>query len=320
MRVLKAAALIVIVCWGIREASHILLVVLISLFLAYVAVPFPRWLIKRFKLRKPIAISLTVTSVVLIYVLFSVFLFEASLRIIAKMPIYEAHFNALYQQVTIFINSHGSHLPTAPPVGYLEADRVTEFAIATLPRIVGLFSERLLVWLLSLLFLIEIVEAEESKLGPLSRGLIHYGGDVQRFIAIQAKTGALTALVNLALLVVLGVEVPILWCVLYFFLQFIPTLGFVIAMVPPTLIALLTFGWTRALLAAGGLVLTQMLSDYLIQPMFMKKGLHVALIEIILSLVIWGYLLGPWGGILAVPLTLVLRKFIQESSKERAPI
>lgn len=316
VRPLVAAACVVIIASGIRAASHVLLILLISLFLAYVAVPFPRWLRKRFKLATPVALALTVTLVIIVYIFVSFFLYRTALRMMVRLPSYEAHFTTLYQQFTSLLNAHGTHFATVPASGYLSSERVAEFAINNLSNMVGLLSDRLLVWLLSLLFLVEIVEQDESKQGPLGGHLNRYGGDIQRFIGISAKTGGITALANLAVFVALGVDFPILWCVLYFFLQFIPSLGYLIALVPPTFLELLLFGWRRALVVAGSLILTQLLADYVLLPKFMKKGLHVSLLTIMLSLVGWGFLLGLWGGILAVPLTLALRKFITEHSKD----
>ena len=77
-------------------------------------------------------------------------------------------------------------------------------------------------------------------------------------------------------------------------------------------------GWKRALLVLGALILTEMLGDYVVKPMLMIKGLHVSLLQIMLSLIIWGFLLGPAGAVLAIPLTLALRKYI-ESPLEAKP-
>jgi len=173
-----------------------------------------------------------------------------------------------------------------------------------------------MIFLLGLGFLVEMTCLDSGKSGSLSRKLIYYGTDVQRFIAISAQLGAITALANLALLAVLGVDLAFVWCVLYFFLQFIPNIGFVIALAPPSLMALLMLGWKRALLVAGGLILTQMLGDYVVRPMLMKRGLNISFLEIMLSLVIWGFLLGLAGAILAIPLTLALRKAIERPSTE----
>lgn len=320
MHYLRAAAYIVVVAWGIRAASDVIVLLLLSLFIAYIIVPFPRWLIRRFKLRTATAIAMTVTLVPIIYVVISSLLYVTGLRMEARLPTYEVRFAAIYQQVTLFLNAHGGHFASLPSKGFLSSDRITEFAINNISTEVNLLSERLLVWLLSFLFVAEIVEQDESKRTVFAAGLIHYGGDIQRYIGIQAKTGAIAALANFALLAALGVDFPFLWCVLYFFLQFIPSLGFIIALVPPTLVALLILGWKKALLVGGGLVLTQLLADYILQPMFMKKGLHVTLLEITLSLIVWGSLLGPLGGILAIPLTLALREFIQAPLKKGAPI
>jgi predicted PurR-regulated permease PerM len=71
-------------------------------------------------------------------------------------------------------------------------------------------------------------------------------------------------------------------------------------------------GWKRALLVLGGLILTEMLGDYVMKPMLMIKGLHVSLLQIMLSLMAWGFLLGPAGAVLAIPLTLALRRYIEK--------
>ena len=190
------------------------------------------------------------------------------------------------------------------------SDRIIEFARMILPTVIGLFSDRLLISLLSLIFLIEMADPEGAKTGPLARNLAYYGADVQAFITISAKTGAINALANFVILIALGVDFPVVWCFLYFFLHFIPNVGFLISLVPPTLMALLMLGWKRALLVLGGLILTEMLGDYVVKPMLMIKGLHVSLLQIMLSLMIWGFLLGPAGAVLAIPLTLALRKYI----------
>jgi predicted PurR-regulated permease PerM len=147
--------------------------------------------------------------------------------------------------------------------------------------------------------------------------LLYYGKDTQRFVSLAARTSAIVAMANLVLLFAVGVDFAIIWCFLYFFLSFIPSIGFLIALVPPVLIAFLMLGWKKALLLTGGLIFTQMMGDYVINPMIMKKGLHVSFLEIMLSLVIWSFLLGLPGAILAVPLTLAVRRFNDKTFAER---
>src|SRR5271167_1706953 len=92
VRALQVAAYVVIVAWGIREASHILSVVLISLLLTYVILPLPKWLRSRFRFHKSAAIVLTLAFVATLYLVVTVALVEAGFHMREKLPIYVEHF------------------------------------------------------------------------------------------------------------------------------------------------------------------------------------------------------------------------------------
>jgi AI-2 transport protein TqsA len=317
MRVLQAAAFVVVVAWGIKAASHILSVILIALLLTYAILPFPKWLMRRFRLRKGFAILLTAVLVLVLHFVMSIALVEGGLRMRDRLPMFEEHTRAMYERVTGFLSAHGVQSADLLKNLY-SADRIVELSKMILPGLVSLVSDRFLVALLAIIFLAEMVESEGPRATRLARHLAYYGGDVQRFIAISAQTGGINALANLVILVALGVDFAVVWCFLYFFLHFIPNLGFLLSIIPPSLVALVTLGWKRALLVAGCLILTEMLGDYVLKPMMMIKGLHVSMMEIMLSLIVWGFLLGPAGAILAIPLTLVLRRLIEKPRMEES--
>lgn len=315
--ILGGAGLVVIVA-GIREAAHLIVVVLISLFLAYVVVPVPRWLIRRYKLRTGAAIAVTLILLCLVYVVFTRLLVFTAVRIQQKLPFYEERFSAIYQQLDAYASAHDVQIGGLVSSNEPNSERIFEFLRSNLPTLAGLISDRVLIWLLSLLFLAQIAEQDETKQGVFAASLKHYGGDVQAFIAVMAKSASITAMGNLVVFVALGVDFPVLWCVVSFFMSFIPSLGFFVSLVAPVLLALIKFGWTRAILVAAGMAMVNMLVEYVVQPKFMKKGLEVSFLELTLSLMFWGYLLGPWGAVLAIPLTLSLKKFIAKPSKGEA--
>jgi AI-2 transport protein TqsA len=93
----------------------------------------------------------------------------------------------------------------------------------------------------------------------------------------------------------------------------------VIALVPPTFVTLLMYGWKRAFLVAGGLILTNLIVDNVVTPIFMKHAVDISFLDITLSLVVWAFLLGLAGAILAIPLTLALRKFVAKTSSGPEP-
>jgi AI-2 transport protein TqsA len=315
MRVLQAAAFVVVVAWGIKAASHILSIILIALLLTYAILPLPQWLMRRFRLHKGLAIVLTVAFILVLHFVMSIALVEAGHQMRERLPVYEEHMRGMYERMTGYLTAHG--FQSAPILKNLySTDRIIELSKMALPGLVSLVSDRFLVALLAIIFLAEMIESEGPAATRLAKGLAYYGGDVQRFIAISAQTGGINALANLVILVALGVDFAVVWCFLYFFLHFIPNLGFLLSIVPPSLVALVTLGWKRALLVTGCLILTEMLGDYVVKPMLMIKGLRVSMMEIMLSLIVWGFLLGPAGAILAIPLTLVLRRFIEEPCVE----
>jgi predicted PurR-regulated permease PerM len=182
-----------------------------------------------------------------------------------------------------------------------------------LPEAGVIVSNGLLISLLAFLFVVTMVEDIGVKQGPLAEKLAFYASDAQSYVTVTAKTAGINALVNLVFLIVMGVDTPVVWSFLHFFLDFIPTLGFVIALVPPTFVTLLMYGWKRALFVACGLILTNVIVDNVVTPIFMKHAVDVSFLEITLSLVAWAFLLGLTGAILAIPLTLSLKKFIEKS-------
>jgi len=316
MRRLQGVACVVIIMWGVRTASHLLVVLLMALVFAYGFVPLPLWLIQRFRVGKTAALLLTLALLGTLNVVTVVLLYDSVARMKARLPVYDERFMGLYEKVLVFANAHGINLANLSAARLSTSDKILEFSRVVLQQTSGFLGDGLLISILAWLFLVEMVEEPGAKRNPLAEWLAYYGGGVQRYIAISAETGAITALANLVVLVTFGVDSPLLWCALYFFLHFIPNVGFILALVPPSLLALIMLGWKKALFVTGGLILTEMLTDYGLSPMLMKKDMDISFLEIMVSLMVWGFLLGPAGAILAIPLTLSLKKFIERASNQ----
>jgi len=121
----------------------------------------------------------------------------------------------------------------------------------------------------------------------------------------------LRAIVNLVtgagvtiLLLVLGVDFPLLWGILTFFLSFIPYIGLVLAVAPAVVLALAEFGVTRAVLVIVGVIVINILAENVLSPMMMGRGLNISPTIVFLSFIIWAWLLGGPGAFLALPITL----------------
>jgi AI-2 transport protein TqsA len=318
-RFLQVSAYAVITLWGIRAASGVLGPLLLGLLLAYAIVPFPEWLMRRFKLTKSAAIAATAVAIVVLglYLMLSVDL--GAVRVAAKLPAYEQHLASLYQQISVSMNAHGMNAPVISVESVLTPERVREIGEVVLPVTVVIISNGILIFLVAFLFVIEMVVNMGEKRSPLAERLHYYQSEARSYVAVTARSAGINALVNLAFLAAMGVDTPVVWCFLYFFLDFIPSVGYILALVPPTLVTLLMYGWKRALVVACGLLLTNLIVDNLVTPMFMKKAVNISFLGITVSLVGWAFLLGLTGAILAIPLTLALRKFLVTGPYEAPP-
>jgi len=319
LRVLLGAACTVIILWGIKAASELLGPLLLGLLLAYAILPFPQWLMKRFKASKLVAIGVTAVSVICLGTYLLVALDLATVRISEKLPVYEVRVASLYQQITVATSAHGIVAPSLSVESVFTPERLREISRIVLPAAGVIISHGMLVFLLAFLFVIEMLGESGGQLSPLAQSLSRYSSDVRSYVTVTARSAGINAVINLVFLILMGVDTPVVWSVLYFFLDFIPTLGFVIALVPPTFVTLLMYGWKRALLVACGLILTNLIVDNVVTPIFMKHAVDVSFLEITLSLVGWAFLLGLTGAILAIPLTLGLRKFLATVLNEDQP-
>ena len=114
----------------------------------------------------------------------------------------------------------------------------------------------------------------------------------------------------------LGVPFPLLWGILAFLLSYVPTLGFWLAAIPPTLLTLLESGPANAVLVFIGIILINGFAENVIKPKYMGEGLNLIPLMIVFSVVIWGIVLGPFGAILGVPVTLLFKELVFEADDQ----
>jgi predicted PurR-regulated permease PerM len=141
--------------------------------------------------------------------------------------------------------------------------------------------------------------------------------DTWNYMKIKTIINLLTGLVTTLGLWFLGVEYALLWGILMFFLNYIPNIGQIIASIPPVLLALLDQGATMAIVVIFWLVVVNTIFGYGVEPRYLEKGLGISGLVVLLSLIFWGWLLGPIGMFLSAPLTMVLKIVLQNDQKTR---
>jgi predicted PurR-regulated permease PerM len=130
--------------------------------------------------------------------------------------------------------------------------------------------------------------------------------DVRKYMTVLTGVNFMVGLGNAVFLWFLGVDYALLWGLLAWFMGYIPSIGFIIALIPPVLMAYAQYGLQTALIVLVGYILINGGVQNLVQPKIMGKSLRISPVVVFVGLFVWGYLLGGIGAILAVPMTLLL--------------
>ncbi len=119
--------------------------------------------------------------------------------------------------------------------------------------------------------------------------------------------GLIVATIDGLALWALGIPAPFAWAVLAFVTNYIPNIGFVIGLVPPVVLAVVIGGWQLGLVVLAVYCVVNVVLQVLVQPHFVSRSVNLSVTLTFAAVVVWSFLLGPIGALLAVPLTLLAR-------------
>ena len=312
LRFLVAGACVVIITAGLKAAAPIVTVILLGLLIAQSLSPLPGWLMK--KGLQPAASVLLSILFVVAGGLFLVLLFGASTaRLVKRLPAYREGLAALRDQVAAFLTTLGVDVSQLPAFHALDPNEVLAAAGTALAGLASALGTSIVIVLIAGVVLYELTRSRTLQVGAVRQTtwasrFDEVSSQSRQYVALTGLAGLVQAGVNLVILVAAGVDAPLTWAVLFFFLNFVPAVGFLVALVPPALLALLEHGWERALIVVVGYWLVNLIGDNVIKPRFFVKGLDLSFTLMVFALVFWTWVLGPAGTVLAVPLALTIKR------------
>lgn len=316
LRLLIAGACIVIIIAGIKTSAPLLNPFLLALLLAQSISPLPRWLMQK-RIPPVIAVLLTIL-VVIVGGSAVISLFAASTaQFIQKLPTYETGLSDLKEAINTFLAARGLNISQILSFDVFSPSQLATIATTLVGVVSQVMSNALLIIFIVILLLFEFATIHSKSVkgkspdGTIFARLNEFSADTVKYVAITGASGLLQAIANVIVLMILNVDFAVTWGVLFFFLNFVPTFGFLIAIIPPALIALLQYGWKIAVMVIAAWWLINFVGDNIIKPKFMKKGFDISLLLVIISVIFWSWVLGPIGAILAIPLTLTIKKMLQ---------
>ena len=329
LRIMLGMACAIIIVAGMKAITPLLNMVLLAWLLAYSLVPLPHWLMRK-RLPTNLAVLITLLLVVIGGLAIASVLGLSIAGLIQKLPTYQTGLTNIQDEVINFLAARGIDLAKIQSLDFFSPARIVQFGKSVLGGIGQALGNVLLLIFLVAVLLFEFTKVEkkkgESKASQptLMLRFQEASQDVNRYVAIVGGTGLLQAIANVLLLAVLGVDFAITWGVLFFFLNFIPAFGFLLALIPPAIVAFLESGWKIALAVVIGYWVINVVGDNIVKPKFMKKSLDISIFVILLSLIFWSWVLGSVGAVLAIPLTLaiknLMRQVVSDVQPQTAPI
>ncbi|OGD21998.1 MAG: hypothetical protein A2W03_07025 [Candidatus Aminicenantes bacterium RBG_16_63_16] len=321
---LVGGASLVLIVAGLKLAASIVNLVLISFLLAFSISPIQNWLIRR-KFPKGLAVVITVLLILVGGSGLISILAVSVAGLIGKLPDYEARLTSLWNAATAFFIERGINITGLLSLKEFDPRQVVALAGKMLGAVLQGLSSSLFVVIIMVFVLMELASLQYSNFRSKSgrtgfqNRVNQVVEDVGKYISITGWNGLINATANYLWLLVLGIDFALTWAVISFFFNFIPNIGIVMAIIPPALIALLEFGWVRALLVIVGYVVLNFISENVIKPRTMKARLDISPLLTILSVIFWSWVLGPPGTVLAVPLTITLQKLAKEKLGQNSP-
>lgn len=140
---------------------------------------------------------------------------------------------------------------------------------------------------------------------------------VQKYLRVKFVLAVMNGVLLGGWCAIWGVSNPVLWGVTAFAMNFVPIIGSLIAAVPPILFALIENGVGNAAGVAAGYIAVNIAVDNMLEPRLMGRTLDISPLVLLLSLLLWGFILGPVGALLSFPLTVAVRIYCEEHPATR---
>jgi AI-2 transport protein TqsA len=321
LNVLQGFAYIIIIAAGMKLAAPVVNIILVSIFIAMIVMPLIIWLIKK---GVPKVLSLLIALLVLIIVisLIAMMLSLAVVGIAEKIPQYEQNLESFKDRIIEYFSQFNIDASSVFHDKFYNPEELVRFATEFISGLIATFSNFAIVFLLVIFIIIDMsdlryrIHKGEKKMEKGLLKLAELADEVRSYVSISAFTGFQTALGNLVLLLIVGVDFPVLWAFLSFLFSFIPNIGFILSVIPPAFLALAELGLTEAIIVIVGITIIHEIIENVIKPKYMGKELNLSLSMIFISLILWSWILGPIGAILAIPLTTSVMKAWEVLSDE----
>jgi len=308
---LIVSAALVIVLAGIKTASVIIVPFLLSLFIAIIFSPLFNWLNEK-GLHDTLSLFVVVGIFIGLIAIVGILVGSSAHDFNANLPQYEANLTAQLSGFFDILGSYGISVPKEELLAMFGPKVIMKYMAGTLKSFGSVITNGMVVLLTVIFLLLETAQFSQKfkEIDGEKRLHIHIseiGSKIKQYMVLKTIISAVTGFLVYLILLIIGIDYPVLWGVAAFLLNFIPNIGSLMAAVPAVLLAQIQFGFFFAMAVMTVYIIINTVIGSIIEPKVMGNGLGLSTLIVFLSLIFWGWLLGPVGMLLSIPLTIMVK-------------
>ncbi len=309
LRFILGLAAFVVVIAGMKTAQTIIVPFLLAAFISIISAPYLNWL-NRKGLPLPLALVVIILVIVAAGMALAALLGTSLDAFSQALPSYQERLQGQVVQFAQWLATLGIDVSDQTFLSFLNPGSAMALASGLLKGLGNVLTNAFLI-LLTVIFILMEASSFPAKLRTALDAPDHaltesYAvlENIKRYMSIKLLTSALTGVLVAAGLSMMGVDFAVLWGFFAFLLNFIPNIGSIIAAIPAVLLALLQFGVGGALGVSALYLVVNVVIGSILEPRWMGNQLGVSPLIVFVSLVFWGWVFGPVGMFLSVPLTI----------------
>ena len=314
---LKWAAVFILI-GGLKIASVLVTPLLLAIFFSVISAQPVRFLRKK-GVSKGLAISIVLIVFIGVISFFGGILGTSIARFTLNIPELD---NSLDQAVSNYItilNSYGFQISEDQLLESIDPGKILNFTAATLNSMGNFMGQLFIIALLAFFMLLEMDSFPLKFNAMLGKTNPHHEienserviTNIRNYLGIKTLTSFSTGLLIFIGLKILGVDYAFIWGLIAFLLNYIPNIGSLLAAIPTMLFTVIQYDWQTMVWTALIYLVVNVVIGSFIEPKVMGRGMGLSTLVVIISLIFWGWVLGPIGMFLSVPLTMTLKIFLE---------
>jgi len=311
-RTLFIGAAVVVVLAGLKAAQSLIIPFLLALFLAIICTPAVSWLAKR---RVPVGLAVILIVIILLGAFsgFGAIVGGSVNEFTAFAAQNQARFDGIVETASAWFEARDIDPASLDLLNMLQPGKLINLLGGVLKNLAAVLSNFFLIMLTMIFMLFEAASFPVKVRAAVGKGrfdienMRHAVVQVQRYLGLKTATSLTTGLLVGFWTAILGLDFAVVWGLLAFLLNYIPSIGSIVAAIPAVLLALIQGGLGYALLVAVGYVVVNVGIGNFVEPWLMGRTLGLSTLVVFLSLVFWGWMWGGVGMLLSVPLTMIIK-------------